>query len=159
MEHCVPSLPVVNPGVHVHEPLAPHTPLLQLQVDGASATVGIKHRPVPVMPSSQVVQPVGHAWHVGPKNPEAQVSQEVPLNPVWHWHVPDVVHTPAVEQEGVHADDWISKRERDPCMGSWAMSGTEFQMMTRLLAPASSATHAFDDTANELAVTGVEVFC
>lgn len=108
LEHCVPSLPVVNPGVHEQDPSELHEPLLQLQDVGAFAMVGFKQRPVPAIPWSQVSQFDGHGWHVGPKKPGAQVSHDVPLNPGWQRHVPEEVQTPDAEQAGVHAEDCIS---------------------------------------------------
>ena len=69
---------VVQPALHVHCPLAPQTPLGQLQAVEV-ATVDVRHLPESEIPSSQVVQPAGHAWHGGPKKPYAQTSQDVPL--------------------------------------------------------------------------------
>jgi hypothetical protein len=43
-------------------------PLRQLHAAEALALVEERQRPVPDMPSSQVVQPAGQAWHEGPKN-------------------------------------------------------------------------------------------
>ena len=61
-------------------------PLRQLHAAEALVLVEERQRPVPEMPSSQVVQPVGQAWHEGPKKPVAQVSQDEPLKPEGHVH-------------------------------------------------------------------------
>jgi hypothetical protein len=61
---------------------------------------GTKQMPDPEIPSSQVVQFRGQGWHFGPKNPSAQDSHRVPLNPLLgHLHtgefwsqVPELVH-------------------------------------------------------------------
>lgn len=83
-EHNVPSSPVVNPTLQVHCPFDPQTPFLQLHVVGSLATAGFKHLPEPLTPSSHVLQFAGHAWHLGPKNPKAQDSQDTPVNPEEH---------------------------------------------------------------------------
>lgn len=103
--HAVPLVPAVHPGLQVHDPSDPHTPFRQLHVDGAFLMMGSRHRPLPVIPSSQVVQSAGHAWQVGPKNPGAHVSQDVPLKPGGQLHVPDAEHTPAPAQGGEQAED------------------------------------------------------
>jgi hypothetical protein len=72
---------VVQPALHVHWPLVPQTPLRQLQAEEALAPVVERQRPEPAIPSSQVAQPAGHAWHEGPKKPFAHTSQDVPLKP------------------------------------------------------------------------------
>ena len=87
---------------------------MQLQFDGGFVTIGVRQRPVPVIPSSQDVQPEGQALHVGPKYPEAHDSQEVPLNPVGHVQVPEAEQTPFPEQGGEHAVDCKLKRESEP---------------------------------------------
>ena len=103
--HAVPLSAVVHPVRHVHVPSDPHEPFSQLHVDGRFLIAGWRHLPVPVIPSSQDSQSAGHAWHVGPKKPFVQVSQEVPLNPVGQTQVPDAEHTPAPAHGGEHADD------------------------------------------------------
>ena len=64
------------------------------------------------MPSSHDVQLAGHGWQLGPKNPDAQDSQDEPVNPVGQEHWPEEEQTPALEQGGVHAFDCISTSER-----------------------------------------------
>lgn len=82
--HAVPLSAVVKPAVQTHWPLVPQTPLRQLQVEGALVTMDFKHCPVPVIPSSQVVQLLGHGLHCGPKNPVAHVSHDEPVKPAAH---------------------------------------------------------------------------
>ena len=55
-EHEVPLVPVVQPGLHVHFPSEPQTPLRQLQVDGKLVTAGVRQTPVPVIPWSHLLQ-------------------------------------------------------------------------------------------------------
>lgn len=112
--HAFPSSPVVNPALQAHWPLAPHAPLRQLHVAGALATTGLTHLPVPVMPSSQVVQLSGQGLHSGPKKPVAHDSHDDPVNPGAHWQVPEAEQTPEPAHGGEHADDWISTSESDP---------------------------------------------
>ena len=76
LAQAVPLLLVVQPALHVHCPLPPQTPFRQLHDDGGLDTAGTKHFPVPVRPWSHVVQLEGHGWHVGPKKPDAQLSQD-----------------------------------------------------------------------------------
>lgn len=58
-------MPVVHPWEHVQVPLALHTPLAQLQFDGALLGTGNERQtPEPVMPSSHSPQPVGQARKV-----------------------------------------------------------------------------------------------
>lgn len=106
--HAVPLFPAIHPGLHVHWPLGWHCPFRQLQLGGALATIGIKQRPDPEMPSSQEEQLLGHGRQFGPKNPCAQVSQDDPVNPGGHEHVPEAEQTPEPEHGGEHAEDWMS---------------------------------------------------
>ena len=113
---------------------------------------GSRHLPVPVMPSSHDWQSAGQAWHVGPKKPFEQVSQEVPLKPVGQTHVPDAEHTPEPAHGGEHADDWMSSswEMEDAPEGSCDTSGTLSQKMTRSLDdPDESATQTLDERARE----------
>nr|GAT54431.1 predicted protein [Mycena chlorophos] len=66
------------------------------------------------MPWSQSAQPAGHGWHVGPKNPGAQVSQDVPLNPGAQRQVPDEEHVPELAHGDEQVEDCMSRREMDP---------------------------------------------
>ena len=97
------------------------------------------------------MQPEGQALHVGPKYPGAHDSQEVPLNPVGHVHVPEAEQTPLPEQGGEHAVDCKFRRESEPeaVSGSWLTSGIEFQTMTRLLLPAETSAQTFPESAND----------
>jgi hypothetical protein len=52
--HAVPLLAVVNPALHAHCPLEPHTSLRQLQLEGLLAIAGCEQIPEPLIPSSQV---------------------------------------------------------------------------------------------------------
>lgn len=61
LAHAVPLVPAVQPALQVHVPSALHTPFKQLHVDGAFVMIGSKHRPLPVIPSSQDAQSAGHA--------------------------------------------------------------------------------------------------
>ena len=146
---------VVQPALHEHCPLAPQTPFRQLQADERLAVVDERQRPEPVIPSSQVVQPAMHAWHEGPKNPFAQTSQDVPLNPEGHVHWPDAEHTPALEHGGEQALDSIAERDNEDTPGSWDMSGTESQIMMRSL-PVVTAIQRLEDMAIEPAEKGVD---
>lgn len=112
------------------------------------------------MPSSQVLQFAGQDWHLGPKNPEAQDSHEVPVNPEAHWQVPALVHTPEDAQLGLQAEDWISMRESEPRLldGSWLTSGTASQIITRSLLPEFKATQTVEDKVSDWATSGVDVF-
>lgn len=104
--HAVPLEDVVHPGLHAHCPFDPHSPLRQLHVDGAfEGRVGTRHRPEPVLPWSHDGHPAGHAWHLGPKNPWAQDSQEEPVKPVGQLHVPEEVQTPEPAHGGEQAED------------------------------------------------------
>jgi len=76
LAHAVPLLLAVQPALHVHWPLLPHTPFRQLHDEGGFKTAGTKHFPEPVKPWSHVAQPEGHGWQDGPKNPGAQLSQD-----------------------------------------------------------------------------------
>lgn len=121
--------------------------------------MGVKHLPLPAIPSSHDVHPVGHAWQVGPKNPAEQDSHEVPLNPVGHVHVPWAEQTPEPAQGGEQADDCISKRARefeDP-EGSWATSGIESQSTIRF-EPELTATQTLLEIERDPAERGVEEF-
>jgi hypothetical protein len=110
------------------------------------------------MPSSQVLQFVGHGWHLGPKNPDAQDSQDTPVNPEGHWQLPEDVHTPDAEQLGVQAEDSMSKSERAPwsVCGSCPTSGIASQTMTRPLDTVFSAIHTFDDSTRAFAGIGID---
>ncbi|KAF7972992.1 hypothetical protein HWV62_16482 [Athelia sp. TMB] len=159
--HAVPLDALVHPGRQVHCPLVPHSPLMQLQLDGGLDTGALRQRPLPLMPSSQSVQPLGHFWQVGPKKPVEHVSQDVPLKPVGHAHVPVAEQTPDPEQGGEHAEDSISTSARDPDeeAGSCVKSGTESQRITRLFAlPAVTATQTLWEIDNESEVMGTDVF-
>lgn len=102
---------VVHPARHVHEPEAPQTPFSQLQVEGALLACGAdRHLPDPVIVSSHTAHPTGQAVHWVPKNPGAQDSQEVPLNPALQTHVPWALHWPDAAQ-GVAQDTDKMKAE------------------------------------------------
>ena len=156
----VPLAAVVNPTLHVHCPLDPHTPLRQLQLDAGLVTVAERHRPDPDIPSSQDAHPAGHAWQVGPKNPGEQDSHDAPVNPGAQLHVPEAEQTPEPAHGGEHADDSRSRSESAPelVVGSWVRSGIESQRMTRLLGPAFTAAHTLDDRAREPADNGWDAF-
>ena len=158
--HAVPLLAVVNPALHEHCPLEPHIPLRQLQLEGLLAITGCKQIPEPVIPSLQVVQFVGHGWHLGPKNPEAQDSHDVPVNPEAHLQVPAVVHTPEDAQLGLQAEDWSSVRESEPKLlaGSWLMSGIESQTIKGLLLLEFKAAQTAEDKVSDWAASGVVEF-
>ncbi len=83
LAHAVPLLAVVKPSVQVQAPLDPHSPLIQLHVDGELDTCVTKHLPVPEIPSSHFVQLDGHAWQLEPKKPDAQDSHDSPRKPRW----------------------------------------------------------------------------
>ena len=144
--HAVPLLAVVNPALHEHCPLDPHSPLRQLQLAGSLAITSVKHLPEPLVPSSQLVQFCGQAWQVGPKNPESHESHKAPVNPEAHRQVPEIVHTPEAAQLGLQAEDWMSVRESEPRLlaGSWLTSGTASQTITRLLSAFKAAQTAED---------------
>ena len=146
---------MVQPALHEHCPLAPQTPLRQLQADERLAVVDERQLPEPLIPSSQVVQPAGHAWHEGPKKPFAQTSQDVPLKPEGHVHCPDAEHTPAPEHGGEQALDSIAERDNEDIPGSWDKSGTESQRMMRLL-PVVTAIQRLEDMAIEPAERAVD---
>lgn len=101
---------VVQPGAHVQPPEPSHVPLSQLQVEGALLAGGERHFPEPCGPSSQDVQPSGQAWHWGPKNPEAQVSQDEPVNPGLQTHAPWELHCPPAVHGVAHVVDSTSRR-------------------------------------------------
>jgi hypothetical protein len=131
-----------------------------LQLDGGLVTAAVKHRPLPEIPSSQEVHPPGHGWHVGPKKPDAQDSQEVPLKLVGHVHEPEAEQTPDPAQGGEHAADCISTSDKevaDPD-GSWPTSGTESQKITRLFELELTASQTLDERDSEPAANGVDVF-
>jgi len=162
-EHCAHAVPlaaVVHPVLQVHCPFAWQTPFRQLQLEEGLLTMVVKHRPVPEIPWSQDVHPAGHGAQVGPKKPEAHDSQDPPVNPGAQLHVPDEEQTPELAQGGEHAEDSMSRSERDPELveGSCVTSGTEFHSTTRLLDPAFTATQTFEERASEPADNGVEVF-
>lgn len=52
--------------------------------------------------------------HLGPKNPEAQDTQDMPVNPKAHLQVPAVVQTPEDAQLGLQAEDWSLVTESEP---------------------------------------------
>ena len=106
------------------------------------------------------MQFVGQGWHLGPKNPEAQDSQDVPVNPEAHLQVPVVVHTPEDAQLGLQADDWSSVRESEPRLlaGSWLTSGIESQTIKRLLLLEFKAAQTVEDKVSDWAASGVEGF-
>src|SRR5882762_9940243 len=143
LAQAVPLLLVVQPGRQVHCPFDPHWPFKQLQLEGELLILAVKHRPVPEVPSSQEVQPLGQGWHFGPKKPDAQDSHEVPLKPVGQVHVPEAEQTPDPAQGGEHDVDCISTSERDPeeVDGNCPMSGTESQKMIRLFEFEVIASH------------------
>lgn len=158
LAQAVPLAAVVQPGLHAHEPSEPHSPLRQLHVFKGDATGGSRHLPVPDMPSSHVAQPAGHAWHVGPKKPAAQVSQAVPLNPGAHVQVPEAEHVPELAQGGEQVEDCMSRRDMDPELrkGSCAVSGTESHITTRPFDPKDIATQTLDAMASDWAARGVD---
>jgi hypothetical protein len=158
LAHAVPLAAVIHPGLHEHEPSGAHSPLRQLQADKGLATGGVKHLPVPEIPSSHDEQPAGHAWHVGPKKPAAQVSQDVPLNPGAHVQVPDAEQVPELAQGGEQVEDCMSRSDMEPVLrkGSCAVSGTESHNTTRPLDPNDNATQTLVDMAIDPAVNGVE---
>lgn len=113
------------------------------------------------MPSSQEVQPAGHAWQSGPKNPEAQDSQDEPVKPWGQEHVPDAEQIPAPEHGGEHADDWMSRREMllsEVSDGSCDKSGIGSQRMRRSVEPDPEATaaHTLDDNMTDPAAVELE---
>lgn len=109
LAQAVPLVAVVHPVLQLHWPSEAQTPLRQLHDEGGLLTTALKHRPLPETPSSQVWQPEGQGEQFGPKNPLAQDSQELPVNPAGHAHVPDAEHMPAPEQAGEQADDCMSR--------------------------------------------------
>jgi hypothetical protein len=131
-----------------------------LQLEGELLILAVKHRPVPEVPSSQEVQPLGQGWHFGPKKPDAQDSHEVPLKPVGQVHVPEAEQTPDPAQGGEHDVDCISTSERDPeeVDGNCPMSGTESQKMIRLFEFEVIASHTLEERDIEPADNGVDVF-
>ncbi|KAF7794732.1 hypothetical protein EIP86_005870 [Pleurotus ostreatoroseus] len=158
--HAVPLLAAVQPELHVHWPFEPQTPFKQLHAVELLDT-GTKQRPLPEIPSSHVWQPAGHAWHVGPKNPEAQDSHDEPVKPAGHVHVPDAEHMPAPAHGGEHAADWISRIDKllsDAPEGSCATSGMEFHKIRRSEDddPADTAAQTFEDRTTEPAAVDVE---
>jgi hypothetical protein len=122
-------------------------------------TVVERQRPEPAIPSSHVVQPVGHAWHEGPKNPVAQTSQDEPLKPVGHVHWPDAEQTPEPEHGGEQALDSIAERDIEDMPGSWETSGAESQRTMRLddPLPVVTAIQTLEDMAIAPAENGVEL--
>lgn len=150
---------LVHPALQVHEPEDEHSPLRQLQVEGSFLISSVRHLPDPEIPSSQSLQPLGHAAQVGPKNPDAQDSHDEPVKPGAHVQVPDVEQIPFPEHAGEHALDWRSRTdmapERDP---SWLTSGTDSQRMTRSVSPMLTAAHTLGAIASEDAVILVDEF-
>ena len=163
--HCAQAVPlaaVVQPARQAHWPSDPHSPLIQLQVEGAFGTTGDKQRPEPAMPWSQFVHPVGHGWHVAPKKPSAHVSQAEPANPAGQTHVPLAEHTPDPEHAGEQEADCMSRRasELAPPLGSWETSGTPSQRIMRwpLDPPTETAAQTLVAMASELPGRFIEVF-
>lgn len=105
LAQAVPLSALVHPALQEHCPFEPHTPFRQLHDEGGFKTGAERHRPVPEIPSSQDVQPWGHGWQFGPKNPWAHDSHEDPVKPVGQVHVPDAEQIPAPEHGGEHAED------------------------------------------------------
>ena len=132
----------------------------QLQLEGLLEITGFKQIPVPVVPSSQVVQFDGQGWHLEPKNPGAQDSQDVPVKPEAHLQVPAVVHTPEDAQMGLQAEDWSWVRESEPKLlaGSWLMSGIDSQTIKGLLLLEFMAAQTAEDKVSDWAVSGVVEF-
>jgi hypothetical protein len=122
--------------------------------------VAAKHRPLPEIPSSQDVHPLGHCAHFGPKKPGAQDSHDVPLNPGGQVHEPKAEQTPDPAQGGEQAADCMSTRKRDWAEpdGSWPKSGIESHNMTRLLELELTATQTLEERASEPADNGDEEF-
>lgn len=120
--------------------------------------MGCKHSPDPLIPSSQLLQPLGHGWHSDPKNPDAHDSQAAPVYPCGHWQVPAALHTPDPEQGGEQALDSrpeIDKEVVEP-MDNWERSGTEFHRTMRL-DPAFKAAHTPGASASDPAFSGTEL--
>lgn len=131
-----------------------------MQLSGLLLIVGVRHRPEPVIPSSHDVQPVGHAVQLKPKNPDAQDSQDAPVNPGGQVHVPAAEQTPLPEHGGEQLEDWTSTSASAPdaLVGSCATSGTELQSTTRVFAlPAVSANQTLEETTSEPAEMGMAV--
>lgn len=151
LAHAVPLSAFTNPALHAHSPFVPQTPFRQLHVAGAFFTGESRHLPDPAIPSSHDVHPASQLWHVAPKCPGAQVSQDEPVNPGRHAQVLDDEQTPPVlEHAGEQDDDWMATRERVEVLpnGSSRMSGTECQSTTRL----SRAIHVLDESAMDWVV-------
>ena len=68
-------------------------------------TITTKHFLDPVKPSSHVAQPEGQGWHVGPKNLDAQLSQDEPVKPGTQLHRPDARQVPVPTHGEEHAMD------------------------------------------------------
>lgn len=95
-----------------------------------------------------------------PKKPGEQVSQEDPVKPGAHVHVPEELQIPAPAHGGEHAEDWMSTRENEPELedGSCLTSGIESQRIMRLLPfPVLTDTQTLDERAIEPALRGVEL--
>ncbi|KAF8824038.1 hypothetical protein HHX47_DHR9000290 [Lentinula edodes] len=134
----------------------PHSPLRQLQEEGALVMLKARHFPVPDMPSSQSRQPEGQAWQDKPKKPDSQDSQEAPVKPAAHEQVPDDVQIPLLEQAGSQAEDCMSTRDSEPDTASWEKSGTESQKTTRFVEPTLMAAQILDERASDCALREVE---
>lgn len=158
--HAVPFAAVVNPVVQVQLPFAPQTPLTQLHDAGALAGVETRHRPLPVGPSSHLLQFAGHAAHPGPKNPAAHVSHDTPVKPAAQVHVPAAVQIPDDAHGGEHAADSMSNRVSvlGALVGSCAVSGMESQTMTRAFPGAGELMEiqTLEERARERRVNGVD---
>lgn len=144
----------------MHCPLEPHTPFRQLH-DVELLVVATRQRPLPEIPSSHVAHPAGHAWQLGPKKPEAQDSQELPVNPGGQLHVPAAEQMPAPEHGGEQADDWMSSRDTPLIAkpdGNCDKSAIESHRMSRSLdeEPDATATQTLDDRTRDPAAVVVE---
>jgi hypothetical protein len=134
--HAVPLGALVHPVVQVQVPAELQEPFKQLHLEGAVDGSGVeRHAPVPDGPSSHLSQLLGHLEQLGPKKPGWQSSQDGPVNPAGHTHLPWVEQVALEEQAGEHVLDWISLMEMDEAMardgGSWDQNGKLSQITTR----------------------------
>jgi hypothetical protein len=134
--HAVPLEALAHPGRQVQVPDGLQEPFKQLHLEGALEGTGVeRHAPVPDGPSSHLSQLLGHLEQLGPKKPFSQVSQDVPVNPVGHTHLPWVEQIALEEHAGEHVLGWIFLTEMDEAMasdgGSWDQNGKLSQITTR----------------------------
>ena len=116
-EHFVPLLESTYPALHVHPPLASHTPFMQLQFAGAVVVFCLRQTPEPAIPSSHCAQLDEQGVQLGPKWDAAQASHDEPVKPALHAQVPAEVQVPPVSEQGVEQEVlWRETRERRPLM-------------------------------------------